>query len=65
MSLVSSVSHVSQSVYNLIQPNKTCQKIEMPIFYHIIDENLQICTDFSQLSWVRKINVLKKRNPHR
>ena len=50
MSLVSSVSHVSQSVCNLIQPNKTYQKIEMTTFYHINDENLQICTDFSQLS---------------
>ena len=50
MSLVSGVSHLSQSVCNLIQPNKTYQKIEITTFYHINDENLQICTDFSQLS---------------
>ena len=54
MSLVSPVSHVSQSVRNLIQPNKTYQKLEMTTFYHINDGNLQICTYFSQLSCFEK-----------
>ena len=65
MSSLSSVSHVSQSVCKLIYANKTDQKIVITILYHINDKNLQISTDFSQLSLFKKNCVSKKRNPCR
>ena len=65
MSSLSSVSHVSQSVCKLIYANKTDQKIVITILYHINDKNLQISTDFSQLSLFEKNCVSKKRNPRR
>ena len=65
MSSLSSVSHVSQSVCKLIYANKTDQKIVITILYHINDKNLQISTDFSQLSLFKKNCVSKKRNPRR
>ena len=40
---------VSQFV-TLFSQIKHTKKIEMTTFYHIIDENLQICTDFSEIS---------------
>ena len=65
MSSLSSVSHVSQSVCKLIYGNKTHQKIGMTIIYHINDKNLQISTDFSQLSLFKNYYVSEKRNPRR
>ena len=65
MSSLSSVSHVSQSVCKLIFPNKIDQEIGMTILYHINDKNLQLSTDFSQLSSFKNYYVSEKRNPRR